>query len=88
MTYFISEAVGQAREAGGRYQRFTSQSLLVKRVTLPGGADGRHAFTEPYKVWRLSEVLCFTPSLKRCFSCSHRPAQHKATPGPVQTVSE
>ena len=59
-----------------------SQSLLVEGVTLPGEADRRNAFAEPYQVWRSSGVLCFTPSLKRCFSCAHRPAQDKATPGP------
>ena len=62
-----------------------SQSLLVKRVTPLGEADVRHAFAEPYQVWRLSGILCLTPSLKRCFSCAQRPAQHKATPGPLQT---
>ena len=38
-----------------------SHSLLVKRVTPPEGADGRHAFAELYQVWCLSGVLCFSP---------------------------
>ena len=27
--------------------------MLVKKVTPPGGAKGRHAFAEVYQVWRL-----------------------------------
>ena len=65
-----------------------SQSLQAKRVILPGGENGRHAFAEAYKVWGLSGILCLTPSLKQCFSSAHIPAQHKATPGLVQTLSE
>ena len=65
-----------------------SQTLQAKRVTVPGRGNGRYAFVEAYQVWGLSGILYLTPSLKEGFSCTHRPAQHKANPGTVQTLSE
>ena len=104
MTYLICEAIGQAREPSDHYQGFIvvsankprchCQSLLVKRVT-PPGANGKHAFAEPYEVLRLSVVLCFTPSTKLCFFRAHRPrptctkqGNSVTNPGPVQTLSQ